>query len=170
MTEGRYFINRRYPPVAFVSQVGEVTDAEQLAHLRELLELARADLAKNVRWVVVVDTRVSPPSVPVQRKQLWTFLKENSHTVRDASVAHIFIVDSVMMRGAITALRWLGALPRDIQTVADYDEAMERAKVELASKNMPPIPPELFGAGGERRALGDAHAFARQTKLRTSGT
>lgn len=167
---GKYFINRRYPPVAFVSQVGEVTDPEQLAHLHELLELARADLAKGVRWAVIVDTRFSSVSSPTQRKQLSQFLNEHREMVRAATVAHVFIVESMLIRGAITALRWLGALPRDIQPVADYGEAIARANLELQNENCPPVPEVLLGPDGEERALGDLHAFARAMRLRDTGS
>ncbi len=167
---GKYFVNRRFPPVAFISQVGEVTDAEQAEHLQELLDLARADLAKGVRWVVVIDTRVSAPNTPTQRKQLSAFLKEHNQLVRAASVAHLVIVDSALIRGAITALRWLGALPRDFQSVANYAEAISRARVELERHGCPPVPDALVGPGGEQRALGEVHTFARGMKMREAGS
>ena len=156
-----YFINRDHPPLAFVAQVGRSSDEEQMEHLRELMQLAREDLGRGRRYVLVVDGRYTPPVPAAQRRQLWAALNENHDLVRASTVAHIFIIESALMRGALTALRWIGALPREMQVVANFAAALDTAEAELSTHGCPPIPEQLRGPDGEELAFGAAHRYAK---------
>lgn len=156
-----YFINRDHPPVAFVAQVGYHSDAEQKEHLQELMRLAREDLDRGQRWVLVVDARFTPAASAHQRRQLWNVLNDNADLVRASTVAHIFIIDSSLMRGAVTALRWMGAVPREMQVVGSFARALDFAASELRDAALGSMPATLRGPDAEQAALGPALAFAR---------
>ena len=145
----------------FVADTGHNDEVALAAYVADLDRLVDDYLAAGQRAVLIADTRhtQSPPTA-LQRRTLGEWLQRRQDDIEQLAVQSLFIIPSPLMRGALTALGWVGVLPPRLSVVATFDAALQRAALHLRAEGLA-LAPALQGADAEWQALGPALPHAR---------
>ena len=149
-----YYLNRNFRTVVFVADDGINTEADLERYLASL-DVMLADYRNmGARAVLIADTRCSRKTpTPQQRARLGGWLSANTAVVQQVALGSVFIIRSALMRGALTALGWVGVLPPNLTVVGTFEEAIARAETLLTSAGLP-LHHDLTREDAEERALG----------------
>lgn len=99
-------------PLVIAIWTGPPTDEEFMAYLRILSENLHAVIKARTKTALVIDSsRQSQPSSARQRQMQAAWLKEHSAALRAGCVGMAFVIQSPLIRGAMTAVLWLQGLP-----------------------------------------------------------
>lgn len=118
-------VDTTFWPVVRCTPRGDMTDADYQTLFREFQKL----WDKGDKFFVITDTRHSSNASAKQRQLIGDWMKANSASIRRTSLGSVVIVESAIVRGALTAINWI-AQP-DLQN--DYVKSWEQA-LELALK------------------------------------
>lgn len=134
---GAIVIDDRYAPIVISTFLGE-TDLELghwYADTHKKVLLAHA--AHGRRIVSISDASAAVKPTPEMRK-FWADLSNNAtEGMRGANLATFLVVNSPILRGAITAIGWLSPSLRDLESFSTIDEALREAMVRLMKAGLP---------------------------------
>lgn len=102
-----------------------------------IFDYYRSLCRRGIRFVAVSDVRASL-SMPDAKTRL-RFAEESIRFEADArtwSLGAIVVVDSPLIRGALTAIEWLSRPPRPTRYFSDFNAAISRAAMLLESGNV----------------------------------
>jgi hypothetical protein len=137
---GAVVIDDRYAPLIVATFMGE-TDLELgrwfvAANKKILLQHAAA----GRRLVSICDATLATKPTPEMRRFWADFSNSTTQTMKDATLATFLVVNSPLLRGAITAIGWLSPALRDLESFSTIDDAVREGASRLARASTP-IPP-----------------------------
>lgn len=124
-------------PLFVVTFDGVSTDAEFRAYLDET---TRIMITRKSPTVTIVDSRGSSRVPPSQRKMQADWINQYSNLLAKWSLGTAFVIDSPLVRGALTAIFWLQRLPMEYVVVGTRAEAERWAAERLRSVGLE-LPP-----------------------------
>jgi hypothetical protein len=122
-------IDARFPPVIIRSYIGTTTEKmvrESGAWIGKYL----SSLRSSAKIVLITDTRAVLTTDPKMRKIAAEEAKKLEPLMRAHEVESIVIINSVMLRCAITAISWLTSL--NLSPAKDPEDAFRLASESLA--------------------------------------
>jgi hypothetical protein len=102
----------------------------------EMRRMADRAIREGTYYVEITDCPAVFP--PLQRAKLAEEVKKSSPAQRKRSLGTFVIVDNALVRGALTAVKWM--VPDSLQkvtAVASWDEAFDRAAATLGARGIP---------------------------------
>jgi len=143
-------IDERTKPVIVTSWFGEATERIIDEYFDwSSSRLARARAARE-RLVLLNDTFAIERPTPMVRKRLAERTKAQSvEDQRAVVLGSVVVIESALVRGAVTALGWILPSLSESQFVASIDEAIDRSLAILAKEGLPP--PAGFSRATYRR-------------------
>lgn len=121
---GAYRFDYKRWPLVFVFCEGELTHAQVESHLREYREL----LNRNKTYAMVYDTTAIGSVDAFLRKRYAEFHSLNAADFRRLCKGIAFVIDSGVVRGALTAILWMTELPFPYKVMSHRAEAEEWAR------------------------------------------
>ena len=126
------FSTKHWPLVVVVPQRLDAAD------VAEFMAACDACYARRERFASLVDlTGVSEPPSAVQRKVLSDWAALRTVDMQRCSVATALVVQSPVVRGALTALQWVVTSPRPVRVVATQHEGTTFLLEALAEAGIP---------------------------------
>ena len=92
----------------------------------------------------IQDNRGFPAAGAAERKILSEWMARDFDLLRSCSLGVGFVIDSGLVRGALTAVFWLSRLPSPYRVHATLEEALRVAIEQVEAANLP-VAPELRG-------------------------
>ena len=120
-------IDRSSFPVVVVSYRGAPTTTEFETYLGALGELYRG--GRPFGLVFDSTGAESPPAT--HRKLQADFIKRYEYSIRALNMGTAFVLDSMVLRGALTAILWLQPLPCPHFVCAEVNEARRWVRARL---------------------------------------
>lgn len=117
-------------PILRVSFEGEVSEAEMRAHLAELTRAIR----ERPLNAIVYDARRSGTPSAVQRRLQAEWMKEHEALIRSRNAGVAFVIESALIRGALTAILWMQPMATEHTVVATMDEALRWSTERLRAR------------------------------------
>lgn len=117
----------RFPLVVIVFE-GIADDREFAGYLAWMDQ----QLTRRVRCAFVLDATRAGRSPATQRRKQAEWMKANEPTLKKYSAGYAFVIDSALVRGALTAILWLQPMPAAHIVVATIQEAELWASNQLA--------------------------------------
>lgn len=130
----------RVPGFVFTTWFGEATvplvDRYYERHASHLADLRK----EKRRFVLITDTFAAARPSPNARKRIADLLVTLGPDRRYLTVGSYLVIESALIRGAVTALAWLDASLAETVSVPNVDVAIERGLVDLrnAGQAVPP--------------------------------
>ena len=119
-------------PLLVVTFVGESTDAEFDAYLARMTQMVR----RGSRYGVLFDARAAARPTPRQRQKQADWMKEYAPSLRANNAGIAFVIESAVVRGALTAILWLSPMPTSHNVVATVAQAEEWLAQLLANEGL----------------------------------
>lgn len=117
-------------PILRVVFEGPTSDAEMRAHLEELTREIKARPMNTLMY----DARRSTAPSAVQRQLQAAWMREQEGLIRSRSAGVAFVIDSALIRGALTAILWLQPMVTEHTIVATVEEAQRWCDEQLRKK------------------------------------
>ena len=114
-------------PLVTVRFRGAQTLTEFEGYLAALAELYR----EGRPFGLVCDSRGAEAPPAVHRKLQADFIAQHGRLIRSLNLGTAFVIDSVLLRGALTAILWLQPLPCPHFVSGDVEEARRWARARL---------------------------------------
>lgn len=124
---GSIDVNDRGFPLIVVTFEGAVDDAQFESYLGRLDAL----WARKARAAILLDATRAARTPATQRKRQAEWLKANESSLRTHCAGTAFVINSPLVRGGLTAILWLQALPSPFIVVATLTEAERWARERL---------------------------------------
>ena len=136
---GAIVIDDRHAPLVITTFMGE-TDLSLGKWFEEMhTKIILNHGAKGRRVLSIADATLAVKPTPDMRR-FWAELSDRATpTMKEATLATFLVVNSALLRGAITAISWMSPSLRDLESFATIDEAIREGSVRLA-RAMTPIP------------------------------
>ena len=126
-------IDRSEFPLVVVRYRGAPTNVEFASYLESLGELYRGG-----RPFGMVFDSVGGESPPATHRKLQAdFMLKYANAIRALNVGTAFVIDSVVLRGALTAILWLQPLPCPHFVCAEVDDARRWVRGRLQGSPQP---------------------------------
>lgn len=106
-------------PFVRVTYVGTVDDAAFERYVQEQAAL----LKRKERYVILFDARRSGMPSAKQRQRMASYMRSHQDELRRFCRRGAFVIDSPLVRGALTAILWLQPLPFEHEVFADIEAA-----------------------------------------------
>jgi hypothetical protein len=145
-------IDDTHYPIVLQTIDPEATVAMIERFFAEMRRIADRAIREDTYYVEITDCPAVFP--PVQRAKLTEEIKKSSLAQQKRSLGTFVIVESGLVRGALTAVKWM--VPeslKNVTPVASWDEAFGRATATLRANGIP-LPATL----GRRRAQAGCYA------------
>jgi hypothetical protein len=120
------FDERRWPLVRITFR-GNASDDEFDGYLARMTQL----VSRGQKIATLLDARGTGAVSPVQRKKQAEWQKRHADALRRNVVGTAFVIDSSLVRGALTAILWLSPLPQPHHVTATPEEAERWARHQL---------------------------------------
>lgn len=119
-------------PIVRSTPRGLVTDEHYEQMFREYEKLWK----KGEKFLSINDTRFSSSGTPRQRQLIGDWMKRSQANIKHYSLGSVVIVDSTIIRGALTAIGWI-AQP-DIQSiyVKNWEQAVQAVTKLLEAQGL----------------------------------
>lgn len=117
-------------PLFVATFLGSATNEEFAEYLRRL----SANLARRQPTAIVVDSRKAVSVTAAQRKQQAEWIDANRDDLRRYVVGTAFVIESALMRGALTAIFWMTSYETPYVVVPTF-EAGETWALEQLRKS-----------------------------------
>mgnify|MGYP001347076277 CR=1 FL=1 len=124
-----FVADRRFYPVVFIKWWGEMNEPLVRAAFRWLDEVNAQARADGIKVVSVNDSRMSKRPPATIRKLMAELIDETGH---DDALPSIVVMENPLIRGAMTAMRWLSSREWKVETTADVPAGLRRALALLA--------------------------------------
>lgn len=120
-------------PLLVVEFVGKATDDQFRQYLDNMdAHIARC-LKEGKKSVVLVDTlKATSPVSPSQRKLQAEWMARSFQSSQRSMAGMVFVIDSVLVRGVLTAILWLQKMPCEHAVFGSRAEAEDWANSKLA--------------------------------------
>jgi hypothetical protein len=122
-------LDRSQFPLVIVRFRGEMVGNEFENYLTQLDEV----YARRERFALVLDAIGGPAPSAKQRKLQADWMRERSDLIREYNAGTAFVLDSMLLRGSLTAILWLQPLPCPHFVCASQSEAVTWALSRLAA-------------------------------------
>jgi hypothetical protein len=126
-------------PLTYVGMSANVQDREHKKDLANFRAALNEDLRADRKTVVILDLRRSSALSTSQRWMTGVWMKEVAPLFESTTFGTVFIVESALVRGVLSALLWVQPKGTPYALVADLDSAvlwaiscMEDARVHLS--------------------------------------
>lgn len=86
--------------------------------------------------VLIHDARAAGPSPPTQRKMQAEWLKKHDARLREITLGSVFVIDSTLVRGILTAILWLQPLPMPHEVCSSVEEGLDWALKRLEAHDL----------------------------------
>lgn len=136
-------IDTSRPPLFVVTFDGIPSEAEFDAYLATTTRLL---IARKQKTVTIVDSRRSGRVPASLRKKQAEWLKQYENLLTTYSVGTVFVIDSPLVRGALTAILWLQPLPTAHAVVATLAQAESWAVERLREAGIDASPAPASGS------------------------
>ena len=113
-------VDVRTLPIVRIAYIGDYSDDELTTYLATLQRL----FTMPGRKVAVLDVLKGTVATAHQRKRQAAFIERNEDLLRRDFAAAAIVLDSALLRGAVTAIFWMRPLPMPTQIVATVDAAL----------------------------------------------
>ncbi len=120
-------------PIVRVTPYGNLTDADYEAMFRSFDALWR----RRERMLSLTDTRKSGNATPKQRQMIGEWLKANANTMEQNSLGSVVLVESTLVRGALTAIDWVSGSRIRSEYVGNWNQAVDKVKELLIKHGLP---------------------------------
>jgi len=120
-----------WPIVGFTLR-GAITDDEFERLFVEVEKYWR----RGDRFLTITDTRAAANASARQRQRIGEWMKENQASIRQTSIGSIVILQSVIVRGALTAINWIAQPELPPEYAKDWAQASELATRMLERHDM----------------------------------
>jgi hypothetical protein len=120
-------------PIVLVTPYGNLTDADYETMFKTFDALWR----RRERMLSLTDTRKSGNATPKQRQRIGEWLKANADTMERCSLGSVVIVESTLVRGALTAIDWISGSKIRSEYVGTWKHAVDKAKEILVKHGLP---------------------------------
>lgn len=144
-------IKLAWVPITCVRPIGHPSDQELTESLQQITETIEADKRAGLKRVMIVDMRQAGALSANQRKVASAWMKQNLQLYTPFALGCVFVINSPIVRGVLTALLWLTPLELAYEVVGDIDEATRWAIARLETQRIA-VPERI------RRELGQALA------------
>ena len=134
-------------PLTCLRPSGHPSDEELAESLQRITRLLDDERRAGRKIAMIVDMRKAGALSANQRRISSGWMKENLRGWKQVSVGSVFIINSPIVRGVLTALLWLQPLDMPHDVVGTLDEAVRWAIDRLEAERIPV--PERY-----RRELG----------------
>ncbi len=159
-----YRVIDQFDPLRVLVQVSETTDDNLRAYLDEQLAEMRANRARGVRNVVVIDASLGTRPTPHQRKLQADWINDHRELLGASCLGIAFVIPSPLVRGALTAIFWVAQMPIPHTVHGTVGQALDWACARLVEFGGPDsIPAKLKRHGAAALALEVADARTRRT-------
>jgi len=144
-SQGRIHVDLSRRPLIVATFVGVPNEAQFVEYLEILATNLRTTLAQSKKTAMILDTTQAPVAAPPRLRQIQAeWLKEHHQGLRLGLVGMGFVIQSALVRGAMTAVMWLQNLPYPYSVCATLDQAERFCAGQLAQHNYV-IPPRGQG-------------------------
>lgn len=130
-------------PLVLVRYTRSHSDASWQAYLETMSRF----VSRGVPYVTLTDARAVPaPSARQRRMASDVIAREEARTKRFV-VANAVVVDSALLRGALTAVHWVAPPPVPLDSFATPQLAyawLMTMYAERTGEELPPLPPAFF--------------------------
>lgn len=119
-------------PLLWVRFSGKASDAEFRRYLDRMTEL----LDSGRKSAHILDGRGVTQTTPQQRRMQADWIAQNREKIRRNILLTSFVIDSAIVRGALTAVLWLQNIPHNYKVVKNFNEALELATEQLRAAGL----------------------------------
>jgi hypothetical protein len=165
LTRSPYWDYTELEPIRIQFQVDRVSEAA----LRDHLEAQTEELRRSVRagrrayLIIAAQGELRPP--PEVRKLQAEWIEEQRELIAQTSIGMGFVIDSPLVRGALTAIFWITRPPVPYKVHPTLAEALAHA-VEACQAQALALPEEALRPDAAQRAeLALARAMSRRIAL-----
>jgi hypothetical protein len=132
-----------------------------LDDLASFTQTIEALYARKERFATLVDSRLvkGMPDAAV-RKRLGDWQNETKHLIAKHNVFTATVIESAVVRGAMTAIHWVFRPPNEQVTVGSYDEGF-RGCIEALRRDGLTLPPALERVARGATPKSSTSLFAR---------
>lgn len=135
MSQGTINIDTSRKGIVLVTFKGEIDDALFAAHLADMT----SRLQTHSKRVVVVDGTARGGSVPSsQRRMQAEWMKANEKTLKAVTLCTVFVINSSIVRGILTAIFWIQPIPTPYKIYPTQKGALHYAQELVDGVN--PLP------------------------------
>ncbi len=120
-----------WPIVTFILR-GAISDDEFERLFVEVEKYWR----RGDRFLTITDTRGASNASARQRQRIGEWMKENQASIQQTSIGSIVILQSVIARGALTAINWIAQPELPSEYAKDWVQASEMATRMLDRHDM----------------------------------
>lgn len=106
-------------PIVRCTPYGRPSDEDLDGLFREYERLWR----RGERFLTITDLRFSQNVSGKQRQRIGEWIRENSEAARHCTVGAVVIVESMLVRGALTAINWIAQPEYPTQYAKDWQKA-----------------------------------------------
>ena len=121
-------VDEGHYPLVFIKFTGEPTRDEFRAYLERLSQL----LKRPGYRALVLESSYRANAIQRQLQAEW--IKQNLETVKLKTAGMAFVIQSTLVRGALTAIFWIQPLPVPYVIVATREQAEAWARRQLAAR------------------------------------
>jgi hypothetical protein len=125
-----------WTPVTCVRPIGQPSDEELTESLQRITGLLQDDQRKRQKSVMIVDMRHAGALKANQRRIASAWMKQNLQLYKHHVLGCVFIIDSPIVRGVLTALLWLQPLEMPHDVVATVNDAVRWAIEHLKAEGI----------------------------------
>ena len=119
--------------ITCVTFVGEVTDSQ----FADYLERMAANFDSAEKRVKILDATRAGNVPASQRRMQAQWMREYSTQILAFTPLTIFVIDSPLVKGVLTAIFWLQPLPTPYLVVRNLATALVRAQAQIATSERP---------------------------------
>lgn len=131
-----------WAPLLCLRPIGNPSDQELVDSLQTITGLLEAERRLQRRAVMIVDMRKAEALSAPQRRTASEWMKKNMVLYKQSILAGVFIIDSPVIRGVLTALLWLSPMELPYEVVGNLDEAVRWSIARFDAEHVP-IPERL---------------------------
>ncbi|HSC87394.1 MAG TPA: hypothetical protein VLC09_09005 [Polyangiaceae bacterium] len=137
-------------PIVVSTPHGAISDGD----LQRLFDTFDSFWKRGEMFVTVSNMTSSRDVSARQRQMVGEWLKKNKTSIQRYSAGGVLIVDSALLRGALTAIGWVYQAPLDMSYVKDWTEATDTALARLAKVGIsePGLRARMLEFGKQRAA------------------
>lgn len=125
----------RWPLLIVTQHAPTLTDAERMEALEDTERALGTDRGK---YAVIHDSRLAGPLTPTQRAMIAEYSKRHDARTRARCVCNAFVFDSLVMRGALTAIMWLKPPVVESKVFSNLEDAITWARTKIEEARSEP--------------------------------
>lgn len=133
----RIDVNYERRPLIVATFFGSPTDQQFAEYLEALAKNLMECIRTGKKTALLLDTTYAPiPASAGKRKQQADWLEKYSRELGIACVGTAFVIQSTLVRGAMTAVFWLQRLPYPHTVAASYEQGEAWCIEQLAASGL----------------------------------